>query len=70
MEVLETYVLDCFSRVPTNNLPADDFKGFAEGVYDTDEFKRMYYVKPVKDVCQVQAPLKENVPQNITQFWL
>lgn len=54
MEVLEAYVLDCFSKVPTNDLPADDFKRYAEGIYDTKEFKRMYYVKPVKDVCQVR----------------
>lgn len=53
MEVLESYVLDCFSKVPTNNLPPHDFKQYAEGIYDTKEFKRMYYVKPIKDVCQV-----------------
>lgn len=53
MELLESYVLNCFSKVPSNDLPADDFKQFADGIYDTKEFKRMYYVKPVKDVCQV-----------------
>lgn len=55
MEVLESYVLNCFSKVPSNHLPADDFKQFADGIYDTKEFKRIYYVKPVKDVCQVRT---------------
>lgn len=54
MEVLEAYVLDCFSKVPSNSLPPDDFKQYAEGIYDTKAFKKMYYVKPVKDVCQVK----------------
>lgn len=53
MDVLESYVVDCFSQVPNNNLPADDFKQFANGVFDTPQFKRLYYVKPVKDICQV-----------------
>ncbi|KAJ8928146.1 hypothetical protein NQ314_019326, partial [Rhamnusium bicolor] len=53
IETLENYVLDCFANVPNNGLPPDDFKPFAEGIFDTPEFNRLYYVKPTKDLCQV-----------------
>lgn len=53
MDVLESYVVDCWSQVPSNNLQADDFKPFADGIFDTPQFKRLYYIKPVKDICQV-----------------
>ncbi|XP_074028660.1 nardilysin isoform X2 [Leptinotarsa decemlineata] len=52
-ETLQSYVLKCFSKVPSNDLPPSDFSSIAAGIFDTPMFKRMYYVKPMKDVCQV-----------------
>ncbi|KAJ8920211.1 hypothetical protein NQ315_011872 [Exocentrus adspersus] len=62
MDVLEAFVLDCFCNVPSNNVPADDFKEFVNKVFDTPEFKRMYYVEPNKDVCQAGVDLTWSLP--------
>ncbi|GLV32816.1 Nardilysin [Carabus blaptoides fortunei] len=53
LDVLEAYVVNCFSSVPNNNLPKEDFSQYAEGVFDSPAFRRLYYIKPVKDLCQV-----------------
>lgn len=53
MEDLQNFVLECFSEVPNNKLPADDFEIYKNRVYNTDEFPRIYYIKPQKDICQV-----------------
>ncbi|KAF5276282.1 hypothetical protein FQA39_LY06631 [Lamprigera yunnana] len=53
MSTLETYVLKCFSDIPSNGVPADDFKHFSNSIFDTPKFKRLYYVKPVADTSQV-----------------
>lgn len=50
---LEYFVVNSFGEVPTNNLPADNFEGHAADVFSTENFTRLYYIKPVKDVCQV-----------------
>lgn len=54
LDLLEEYVIECFANVPNINLPPDDFTPF-KGVesFDTPSFRRIYKIKPVKDVCQV-----------------
>lgn len=52
MDELEKYVLDCFSNVPSNDLPPDDFTQF-KNVFDTPKFTKVYYVQPVNEVIQV-----------------
>ncbi|KAK4875109.1 hypothetical protein RN001_011531 [Aquatica leii] len=53
LSTLESHVVKCFSEIPNNSLPPDDFKNFSFEIFNTSKFKRLYYVKPVKDVCQV-----------------
>ncbi|XP_017877300.1 nardilysin-like [Ceratina calcarata] len=54
LEVLENYVKKCFSEVPNNDLPPDDFSRFiGADSFDTPNFHKMYRIKPVKDICQV-----------------
>ncbi|XP_052738934.1 nardilysin [Bicyclus anynana] len=51
---LEQYVINTFGQIPTNKLPADDFREFAfkpETV--TPEFKSIYYVKPISDTTEI-----------------
>ncbi|XP_043259344.1 nardilysin-like isoform X2 [Colletes gigas] len=55
LDVLENYVTECFSNVPNNNLPPDDFSMFkGANSFDTPRFRRIYKIKPVKDICRVQ----------------
>jgi len=52
---LEKYVITYFADVPNNGLPPDDFTAFKDGVsFDTSAFRKMYKVKPFKDVSQVR----------------
>ncbi|EFA00999.2 Insulin-degrading enzyme-like Protein [Tribolium castaneum] len=53
MDELEKYVLECFSNVPSNDLPPDDFKQFTN-VFDTPKFTKMYYIQPVNEVIQLE----------------
>ncbi|RZB40351.1 nardilysin-like, partial [Asbolus verrucosus] len=53
MDVLQSYVLDCFGNVPTNNLPPDDFKQFSD-VFATPAFTKMYYVQPSNELTQLE----------------
>ncbi|XP_012257789.2 nardilysin-like [Athalia rosae] len=55
LDTLEQYVIECFANVPNNGLPPDDFTKF-KGVqtFDTPNFKKIYKIKPVKDVCQIE----------------
>nr|XP_033337586.1 nardilysin-like isoform X2 [Megalopta genalis] len=55
LDVLEDYVKQCFSNIPNNGLPSNDFTAF-KGVnsFDTPSFRRIYKIKPVKDVCKVE----------------
>lgn len=53
METLESLVIEAFSSVPNNGLPQDDFKKFTGLAFNMSEFKKLYWVKPVKDVHQV-----------------
>ncbi|GJQ75861.1 hypothetical protein Trydic_g17927 [Trypoxylus dichotomus] len=53
INVLESFVVECFSNVPCNNLPADDFTKYSDHIFDSPNFKKIYYVEPVKEVIQV-----------------
>ncbi|KAJ8952795.1 hypothetical protein NQ318_008112 [Aromia moschata] len=53
METLQEYVLECFTNVPNNGLHPNDFTEYSNRVFDTPEFTRIYYIKPSKDLCQV-----------------
>ena len=57
IETLESWILECFSAVPNNNLPADNFSKFVGLAFNTSEFKKMYWVKSVNDVCEVGIKL-------------
>ncbi|XP_063992103.1 nardilysin-like [Diachasmimorpha longicaudata] len=55
LDTLETYVKQCFANVPNNNLPPDDFSKFKGAKsFDTDRFRRIYKIKPMKDICQIE----------------
>lgn len=54
LDVLEDYVTQCFANVPNNGLPADDFTLFkGSNSFDTPSFRKIYKIKPIKDICQV-----------------
>ncbi|XP_043528977.1 nardilysin-like [Frieseomelitta varia] len=55
LDVLEDYVIQCFANVPNNDLSPDDFSSF-KGVdsFNTPSFRRIYKIKPIKDVCEVE----------------
>ncbi|KAF7385820.1 hypothetical protein HZH66_011662 [Vespula vulgaris] len=55
LDTLEEYVLQCFSEVPSNGLPPSDFSQFkGADSFDTPSFRKIYKVKPIKDVCQIE----------------
>lgn len=55
LDVLEDYVTQCFANVPNNGLPADDFTLFkGSNSFDTPSFRKIYKIKPIKDICQVE----------------
>ncbi|XP_012270800.1 nardilysin isoform X2 [Orussus abietinus] len=55
LDTLEQYVKECFNNVPSNNLPPHDFSKFiGPQSFDTPSFKRMYKIKPISDVCQLE----------------
>ncbi|XP_015122355.1 nardilysin-like [Diachasma alloeum] len=55
LDTLENYVKQCFAKVPCNNLPPDDFTRFnGAKSFDTDHFRRIYKIKPIKDICQIE----------------
>lgn len=51
LDTLEDWVYACFSPIPTNYLPADDFTIFQNPAFDQQRFCKLYTVNPVKDVC-------------------
>ncbi|KYN37807.1 Nardilysin [Trachymyrmex septentrionalis] len=55
LDTLEKYVIMYFADIPSNGLPPDDFTAFKDGVtFDTPAFRKMYKVKPFKDVSQLE----------------
>ncbi|XP_032680712.1 nardilysin-like isoform X2 [Odontomachus brunneus] len=55
LDTLEEYVTKCFSDIPNNGQLPDDFTEF-KGVksFDTPAFRKMYKVRPIKDLCAVE----------------
>ena len=51
LDLLEDWVYACFSPIPTNYLPPDDFSVHQSPAFDRDRFCKLYAVNPVKDVC-------------------
>lgn len=56
LDTLESYVRESFSAVPTNGLPPDDFSQFKDSFGIAKEWNKLLWVKPVKDICQVNIP--------------
>lgn len=47
-------VVNILSNVPNNNLEALNFKEFAdESSFDTEKFKKIYYMKPIGNIFKV-----------------
>lgn len=53
MKTLESFVVECFQNVACNNLPGDDFTKYSSDLFDFQQFNKIYYVEPVKDILQV-----------------
>ncbi|XP_003401691.1 nardilysin isoform X1 [Bombus terrestris] len=55
LDLLEHYVILCFANVPSNGLSPDDFTPFkGTDSFNTPSFRKIYKMKPIKDVCQVE----------------
>ncbi|XP_022187106.2 nardilysin [Nilaparvata lugens] len=52
LKVMEDWVVECFSDVPCNNLPADVFP-YVDPPFKHDEFGNCFTVKPIKDVNKI-----------------
>lgn len=52
MKELEENVIKLFGKIPSNNIPPDDFKSH-QNVFDTSKFRKLYYVKPMNEVLKV-----------------
>lgn len=55
IEVLQSYVMRYFTHIHNNNLPPDDFRQYEDIVFKTSEFHKLYYVKPMKDILEVNG---------------
>lgn len=53
LDTLQEYVVNCFSRVPNNYLLPDDFSLYTKDVFNTPEFRKIYYIKAVQNVRQL-----------------
>ncbi|PSN38436.1 Nardilysin [Blattella germanica] len=54
LETLEPWIQEFFSAVPVNEIPPDDFKKYSTSVFNASEFNKIYWVKSVKDLCEVE----------------
>ncbi|CAG9829033.1 unnamed protein product [Diabrotica balteata] len=52
LETLEAYVKEYFSGIPNNNLPKPNYSEYVD-VFDTPEFNTIYYIKPLKEIIQL-----------------
>lgn len=52
LDTLQEYVVQCFSNVKNNGIAPPDLT-IHKNVFDTPEFRRIYYMQPTKDICQV-----------------
>lgn len=55
MDVLEDYVLKCFSDVSNNNIPPDNFEIYQGKIFDNTRFAKLYHVEPVSETLQVNT---------------
>ena len=44
-----------FTNIQNNNLPPDNFRQYENIVFKTSEFHKVYYVKPMKDILEVNT---------------
>ncbi|XP_018310444.1 nardilysin-like [Mycetomoellerius zeteki] len=54
LDALEKHVIMCFADIPNNGLPPDDFTIFKDVSFDTPAFRKIYKVKPFKDISQLE----------------
>ncbi|XP_049824034.1 nardilysin isoform X2 [Aethina tumida] len=52
LDTLQEYVVQCFSNVKNNGIAPPDLT-IHKNVFDTPEFRRVYYMQPTKDICQL-----------------
>lgn len=65
MDELEEYVLKCFSAVPNNNLPADNFEMYEGKIFNKEKFSKLYHIEPVKETLQVIRLLLHYIIDNL-----
>ncbi|KAL1138822.1 hypothetical protein AAG570_008884 [Ranatra chinensis] len=53
LKTLEKWVVECFSSVPSNNLPTAVYKPMEE-TFQNKLFNRIYIVESVKDICELE----------------
>jgi len=53
LDLLEKWVVECFSAIPNNKLPPEDFSPFRGPAFDPDKFCKFYMVNPVRDMCHI-----------------
>lgn len=58
MKVLADFTVECLGKIPSNDLPADDFKQYSNIIFDSPQFNKLFYVEPFKDIMQVMLYLK------------
>ncbi|KMQ88920.1 nardilysin isoform x3 [Lasius niger] len=70
LNTLEEYVTTCFADVPSNGLPPDDFTVFKGISFETLAFRRMYKIKPAKNLSQdiPKYPMKI-YSDTISEIW-
>ncbi|XP_069674736.1 nardilysin isoform X2 [Periplaneta americana] len=54
LEKLESWIVEYFSNVPNNGLAPDEFTNYTNSVFNRSEFSKIYWVKPVTDICEVE----------------
>ncbi|XP_056633066.1 nardilysin [Diorhabda sublineata] len=52
LDTLQKFVVESFSQVPNNKLSKDDFSAFSD-VFNTPDFTRLYYIKPIKQMIKL-----------------
>lgn len=53
LDTLQNLVLECFSSVTNNRMKKDDFSPYADGIFDTPGFNKIYYIKPIKEMIKL-----------------
>ncbi|KAK6618928.1 hypothetical protein RUM44_003309 [Polyplax serrata] len=53
LNTLEEYVRESFSDIPSNDLPPENFTNHIGTFGNSDNFNKIIWIKPVKDICEV-----------------